>query len=247
VRTCSVTQNLRITPGVIQDYRKLAHFHYRDNRAAAFTNIFVIRPAGNPPACLFDETIGVICYRMPSPGVQLRSIATKNLFAGLDNTTRMALINKNIRCISRVIIEPRFRGLGLAARLVRETMPKISVPIIEAMAVMGLVNPFFEKAGMTPFKAKTPVRCARLAEALSIVGIERRQLIDPREVQLTLDELSKNKAAFIEAQIAAFLHSYGERRDMPPGLERTRFVLSRLTERPVYYIWFNPKLKLLTH
>jgi hypothetical protein len=247
VRTCSVTRNLRITPGTLDDYKRLAHFHYRDNRAAAFTNIFVIRPVGNLAARLRATTIGVICYRMPSPGVELRSIATDNLFAGLDNATRMAAINKNIRCISRVIIEPRFRGLSLAGRLVRETMPKINVPIIEAMAVMGLVNPFFEKAGMTPFAAKTPRRCVQLAEALSMVGIERRQLIDPRKVQLKLDKLSRNKAEFIEGQMVNFLHSYGERRNMKPGIERTRFVLSKLTERPVYYIWFNPKLKLVTH
>lgn len=247
MRTCSVTRNLRITPGAVEDYRTLAHFHYRDSRAAAFTNIFVIRPADNPAAHLTAKTIGAICYRMPTPGVQLRSIATNNLFAGLDATTRMALINKNIRCISRVIVEPRFRGVGLAARLVRETMPRINVPIIEAMAVMGLVNPFFEKAGMTPFKAKPSVRCARLAQALSMVGIEHRQLIDPPRVQQKLDKLSKKNAAFIEAHIANFLHGYGQRRNMPPGLERTRFVLGKLTERPVYYIWFNSKLKLLTH
>jgi hypothetical protein len=193
------------------------------------------------------DTIGVIAYRMPSPGLELRNVATGSLFAGLDNATRMAAINKNIRCISRVIIEPRFRGLGLAGRLARETMPKVNVPVIEAMAVMGLVNPFFERAGMTPFTAKVPARCVQLAEALSMVGIEQQKLIDPRKVQRKLDKLSKNKAEFIEGQIVRFLDSYGERRNIPPGLERTRFVLSKLTERPVYYIWFNPKLKLVTH
>jgi hypothetical protein len=100
---------------------------------------------------------------------------------------------------------------------------------------------------MTPFAAKTPRRCVQLAEALSMVGIEHRQLIDPRKVQLKLDRLSNNRASFIEGQIAGFLNSYGQRRNMKPGLERTRFVLSKLTERPVYYIWFNPKLKLVTH
>jgi len=247
VRTCSATRNLQITPGTLDDYKSLAHFHYRDSRAAAFTKIFAIRPAKNHTGSFGTRTVGVIAYRMPSPGLELRNIATGNLFAGLDNLTRMAAINKNIRCISRVIIDPRFRGLGLACRLVRETMNKINVPIIEAMAVMGLVNPFFEKAGMTPLTAKVPVRCVLLAEALSIVGIEQQQLVDTRKVQRKLDKLPKNKADFIEGQIANFLHSYGERRNMKPGIERTRFVLSKLTERPVYYIWFNPKLKLMTH
>jgi predicted GNAT family N-acyltransferase len=63
--------------------------------------------------------------------------------------TRLSLINKNVVCITRVIIDPRFRGLGLASRLVRETMGQMGRPIVESAAVMGHVNPFFEKAGMT--------------------------------------------------------------------------------------------------
>jgi hypothetical protein len=179
---------------------------------------------------------------MPSVGAELRNIATGNVFAGFDNRTRLGLINKNIRCISRVIIEPRFRGLGLASRLVRETMPKMDVPIIEAMAVMGLVNPFFEKAGMTSFTAKMPVRCIQLVEALSTVGIEERELIDAEEVQRKVKRLGRREGEFIELQIKHFLQSYGERRYEEAGLERMRFVLSKLTFRPVYYIWFNPKL-----
>jgi GNAT superfamily N-acetyltransferase len=181
---------------------------------------------------------------MPSVGVELRDIATDNLFAGLDKRTRLALINKNIRCISRVVVEPRFRGLGLASRLVRETMPKMNVPIIEAMAVMGLVNPFFEKAGMTAFTAKMPARCVQLTEAFNIVGIEKEELIDPQKVQRKLDLLGRSEAEFIELQIKRFLQSYGKRRYETAGLKRTEFVLSKLTARPVYYIWFNEELAL---
>ncbi len=192
------------------------------------------------------ETIGVIVYTLPSEGVELRNVATGNLFSDLDKKTRFTLINKNIRCIRRVIIEPRFRGLGLASRLVRETMPEMGVPIIEAMAVMGLVNPFFEKAGMKSYTAKMQERCIQLVEAFSLVAIEKDVLISPQKVQQKLDQLQRPEAEFIELQINRFLQSYGKRRYMPPGPGRTRFVLSKLTARPVYYIWFNPKLQLLT-
>ncbi|MGB2807105.1 MAG: hypothetical protein WBC22_05170, partial [Sedimentisphaerales bacterium] len=141
---------------------------------------------------------------------------------------------------------PRFRSLGLASRLVRETMPKINVPIIEAMAVMGIVNPFLEKAGMKAFAAKIQARCVRLVEALSMVGIERQDLIDPQKVRAKLDRLPAEKAEFIELEIYRFLQSYGSHRYSQAGLERTRYILSKLTARPLYYIWFNPKLKLRT-
>ncbi len=244
MRSCSVTKKLQIVPGCLDDYKKLARFHYRDSRIGPFAAIFAIRLDKALGTRLGTETIGVIVYTMPSVGVELRDIATDNLFTGLDKRTRLALINKNIRCVGRVIIEPRFRGLGLASQLVRETMPKMDVPIIEAMAVMGLVNPFFEKAGMKAFTAKMPARCVQLVEAFSMVGIEKDILISPQKVQQKLDQLGQREAEFIELQIKHFLQSYGRRRYERAGLERTGFVLSKLTLRPVYYIWFNENLEL---
>jgi hypothetical protein len=244
--SCSVTRGLRIVEGSFDDYKRLARLHYRGSQAGAVTAIFAIRPAKKLAGSLGTETIGVIAYRTPGPENELRNVATSNLFADFDRGTQLSLINKNIRCISRVIIEPRFRGLGLASRLVRETMPQVNVPIVEALAVMGRVNPFFEKAGMTAYAATMPARCVRLAEALSMVGIERRELIDPRAVQARLEALESEKAEFIEREIRNFLESYGEMRKSPASVERTRFVVSKLTERPVYYIWFNRELKLIT-
>ena len=239
MRSCSVCKRLRIVRGCRDDYEKLAHYHYRDSRLGPFAAIFALRYG--------DETIGVIVYAMPSPRLELRGIATGNLFVGFDKATQLALLNKNVRCISRVIIEPRFRSLGLATRLVHETMPRMSVPIVEAMAVMGLVNPFFEKAGMKAYKAKIPARCVQLVEALSMVGIEKDLLIDPQKVQRKLDRLPVAGAEFIELEIKRFLQCYSKRRNSQAGQERTRYVLSKLTARPVYYIWFNPKLELLTN
>jgi hypothetical protein len=238
MRSCSVIKKLQIVSGGFEDYKKLARFHYRDSRPGAYTAIFAIKPVKT----LSTEPVGVIVYTMPSMGAELRNVATGDFFAGFDNRTRLGLINKNIRCISRVIIEPRFRGMGLASRLVRETMPKMDVPIIEAMAVMGMVNPFFEKAGMKPFTANMPRRCVQLVEAFSMVGVEKEELIDSEGVQGKLARLGQREAEFIELQIRHFLQSYGERRYERAGLERTGFVLSKLTFRPVYYIWFNPKL-----
>lgn len=246
MRSCSVTKELRIVRGCLQDYKELAHYHYRDSRLGPFAAVFALKAAKALAGSFSTTVVGVIVYTMPSPGVELRKMATGDFFAGYDRVTHLALINNNIRCIGRVIIEPRFRGLGLASRLVRETMPQMNVPIIEALAVMGLVNPFFEKAGMTAYAGKMPVRCVQLMEAFSAVGIEKQELTDPQKVHRKLQKLGATESEFIKDQINRFLQSYGKRRNMRHCLERTRFVLSKLTERPVYYIWFNPKLKLIT-
>jgi hypothetical protein len=237
MKKCSVCRKMEIVPGCFEDYKQLAHYHYRRSRPGPYEKIFVLR--NDYLRSTRKKVLGVIVYSLPTPRLEIRSHVMDNFFCGFDKDTQLELINKNIRCMSRVIIEPRFRGLGLAQRLVRQTMPKMNVPIIEAVAVMGRINPFFEKAGMRPYTSNPSKHFTQLVEAFSIIGIEDKDLIDPRKVQRKLSLLNGKQAGFIECEIKRFLKGYGSRRDMPAGMVRTRYVLSRLNARPVYYIWFN--------
>jgi hypothetical protein len=81
-----------------------------------------------------------------------------------------------------------------------------------------------------------------MTEALSYLGIDGPMLLDAEKAERKLKKLKSPQAQFFERQARQFLQCYGKRKSMPPGLERTRFILSKLTERPVYYIWFNPEL-----
>jgi len=148
VRGCSITKDLEVVRGELNDYERLAGFHYRERKAGPFAGIFALRAKGHLAGRSGVKTVGVIVYRMPSMSCELRNAATGGVFAGFDRVTGLSLVNKNVRCISRVIIEPRFRGIGLANWLVRETMAEMGVAVVEAIAEMGMVNPFFEKAGM---------------------------------------------------------------------------------------------------
>jgi len=241
--TCSIARELQIVAGDMGDYEQLEAYHYRDDRPVAIKAVFALRPR-QPSHPLRRRPAGVIVYAMPNPRVALRRQATGGVFAGLDRQTELALLNRNVRCIARVIVEPRFRGIGLASRLVRETMPRMEVPIVEALGVMPIVNPFLERAGMKAFEPRTRVEHVEMLEALSTVGIEGHDLVDARAVQDKLDRLAEPTLEFLETHVQRFLRSHGRRRAMPSGLERTRYILGKLTERPAYYIWFHPKLEV---
>jgi ABC-type ATPase with predicted acetyltransferase domain len=58
------------------------------------------------------------------------------------------LINEEIVRISRVVVHPKFRGIGLGEFLVKETLSRVNAKVVEVLAVMARYNPFFEKAGM---------------------------------------------------------------------------------------------------
>lgn len=238
---CSLLKHLDIIQGTKTDYEQLSKYHYRNEKIGPYVAIFALKAKGKLALSLNQMAVGVIVYTMPSPSVELRNIALSDFFTGLDKQTRLSLINSNIRTISRVVIDPRFRRLGLVVKLVSQTMPKLNVTIIEAMAVMGLVNPFFERAGMTAYKAPLPARCVQMIEAFAYVGIKESRLIDAKKVQKKIDRLCGRKSVFLEKQMRTFLQSYGKRRLMADSLDRTRYILNKLTARPVYYIWFNKK------
>jgi GNAT superfamily N-acetyltransferase len=230
---CTVTRNLKIVEGDIADWRRLKHFHYRQGELPAYDKIFTIK-----------NGIGVIIYAMPVPHLQMRNFATANCFCGFDKRTSLNLVNNNVRCISRVVIDPRYRGLGLAQKLIRHTMPLMNIAVIEAQAVMGKINPFFQKAGLTPYVAPLSKQTVKMSQALSEVGIDKKNYSDAKRVHHKIKSLKSEKADFIERQTAHFLSGYCKKRFLPFSIERTAFILTRLSARPVYYAWFNPNVSL---
>jgi ABC-type ATPase with predicted acetyltransferase domain len=68
---------------------------------------------------------------------------------GLAYRERLRWANENVRTISRVIVHPQFRGIGVAAEVVRCVLEGCPTRWVEAVAAMGKVHPFFERAGMT--------------------------------------------------------------------------------------------------
>ncbi|MCK4625480.1 MAG: hypothetical protein KAV00_09245, partial [Phycisphaerae bacterium] len=44
-----------------------------------------------------------------------------------------------------------YRSCGLAVRLVRHALRTTQMPLIEALATMGAIHPFFERGGMSAF------------------------------------------------------------------------------------------------
>jgi GNAT superfamily N-acetyltransferase len=61
---------------------------------------------------------------------------------------RAAFVNAHVRTVSRVVVHPQFRGLGLASELVRKLIDVCPTRYVEASAVMAHVHPFFAAAGM---------------------------------------------------------------------------------------------------
>jgi hypothetical protein len=95
------------------------------------------------------EVIGVLAISRPPLNDSWRTTAWPDLFPpGLTPFQRATRINTHVRIISRVIVKPAKRSLSIARDLVEHYLSHPLTTCTEAIAAMGDIVPFFQRAGM---------------------------------------------------------------------------------------------------
>jgi len=143
---CTIYDTVQVEKGSIDDYYQLSRFHYKSKGHEESEGL----RARNCFKLLYDdELIGVIVYCSSYLNLKPRNMVFGRRYVFTPGDLHTAnLINEEITRISRVVIHPKFRGIGLGAYLVKETLSKVNAKVVETLAVMARYNPFFEKAGM---------------------------------------------------------------------------------------------------
>ena len=223
------------------NYKWLYQYHYRTSHTGPVAGVWVLNPRKNCTNPYVYFPIGVIIYGMPSANQAGRNRFASCFLEKRTQSERLREMNRRLRTIRRVIIAPAFRGLGLATKLVRDTLPLIGTEFVESYTVSGENCGFFQKAGMERFSPPIRPETTALQNGLRRLGISESLWWDSREVYNRLSGL--NRKAFTEADhlIENFLKPYKNKRGMNHSMERIRFVLSRLSGRPTYYFWQNTK------
>jgi len=121
-------------------------------------------------------------------------------------------LNLGLSTISRIVIHPKYRSIGLGAKLIRETLPRVGTPCIEMIAVMAKYNPFAEKAEMKKVLEQKPSEEAKqVADALSSLGFDLKLLGSQKHVSEKLQSLSpEHLSALREAFLKMIIRVSGE-------------------------------------
>ena len=133
----------RVTRGERADYLALERFHYRRGRPATWAGVWVVR-YGDGSAIDRVVAVGVLSFPCVNCDARDRALG----LARMPVKKRLRYVNEHVRVISRVVVHPQFRAMGLASRLVSHICEESNVRWIEAMAAMGRVHPLFERGGM---------------------------------------------------------------------------------------------------
>ncbi len=138
---------LALLRGCARDYDALSAFHYVAPRPATWADVWVVRyrsSAREEPGDERPVAVGVLSYPVPS-SFGRETYFNRRHFSRREN---LVFANQHIRTISRVIVHPQFRALGLSTLLVRTLCDACRTRYVEALASMGRAHPLFERAGM---------------------------------------------------------------------------------------------------
>jgi len=194
-KECSLVKEMHVDEGTVQDWRKLAGFHYRSHKIVAPRKIFCLKRG--------DELCGVIVYCYPPPTCFGRRLVLPKM--------TMKELNRDLSIISRVVVHPKYRTVGLGVKLVKETLPLAGTPGVEMPAVMAKYNPFGEKAEMRKIAEQPPPKEAlAIAEILQRLGFNIQLLGSEKYVlnklqTLSDEDLEKVREAFIKHCHARFM------------------------------------------
>jgi hypothetical protein len=132
-------------------------------------------------------------------------------------------MNKQLSIINRVVIHPKYRTIGLGAKLISQTLPLTGTLYVEMVAVMAKYNPFAEKAGMRRIAEQQPTEgVLRISELLSDFGFDLQLLGSSRYVFSKIETLSpaqigKLKELFIKNKHPRFKKEFAVSRHQPFG------------------------------
>jgi len=246
-RPCSVLKDLKISRGTYEDYKKLAQFHYKGERPAGITDIF--------KAEIGEELVGVIVYTATYLNLKPRHVALPHVLEIYREKGHEALaeyINKNFRRIARVVVAPKYRGVGLGVRLVKETMPLVGVPYIETLAVMAKYNPFFEKAGMkeVEYEREYDKRQQKVLEIFESMGLNVELSKSKKRNLEWLKTLNKKQVKRVANILKRLLVEKFTSPKISKKLKEGKYTFEDLAEaitllraKPKYYIWKNPSFE----
>ena len=243
---CTVTRDITIREASKKDYDRLGHLHYRDSRVPVPLKFFAMERS--------EELVGVIAYCYPSIVAGGRRQAAGYL-------PRVEELNRDWAVISRVIVHPKYRTIGLGARLVRETLPMVGRRYVELIAVMAQYNPFAEHAGMKRIQETEPHPSVwRAVDRLHEMGFDPTMMASEAYNLRQLCELSDDAIDRVrETLLGVSTHYYKRLSRGGPGsslayirkaqmrdwlweqpresLAKSLRILSVLSETKVYLFW----------
>ena len=230
-RPCSLLEKMEIGEGSSEDWRLLSFLHYRSQSIGGASKIY--------KASVDGRVVGVVVYStpyFPAPGYSECFNPEWYLRERFGNVLR----------VSRVVVHPSFRGIGLSKKLLQESMRTLDKPFVEIVSTMQLYHNF-TKSYMITVKKVSNERKRKALERMALeTGIDPEKPVAEVARMLKTGGAVKRLAKWIEENYHIFLE---KRRDAKVRLRDKQQVLTALMRikasaaPKLYAVWINPDEK----
>ena len=107
---------------------------------------------------LIEPEVAFIGYTYAFRNNSVRLAALPEL-TKMNRRRQMSFLNRNIRCLTRVMVKPLYRGRGIASQIIAETLPLVSVPFIECLTFTAGIASILSKAGFVNHGRQASGQC----------------------------------------------------------------------------------------
>lgn len=208
---CSVTEDVSLREGSREDYERLSHLHYRNSGLPVPRQIYAMEREG--------ELLGVVVYSYPP-------IRASGRREAVGYSPKIGELNESWAIISRVVVHPKYRTIGLGSYLVRESLARQGSEHVELIAVMARYNPFAERAGMRLIRVTEPhASVVRAIEGLHGLGFNPVLLASARGNEEILVSMPRDRLEALKQILLGISTLYYKRlsRSSRPYVRRAEF------------------------
>ncbi len=236
-------QDVTYERGTAADWKRLKHLHYASGNPATYHSIHVLRhPAINGPAA-------VAVFSYPDLHSSARNLATSDEYVIHGSGPRARRLNRDIVRLSRVVVAPELRAIGLARHLILKAVPTLDVAYVEATASMARYTGFLTAAGFRHIPQGQSEVEAQLLDWAAQLGLPGQLCLSPTQFTAWIDALSvRGRRQARKVVWMYFFHFVLHRRTRskrplrvpdakdPRWPEAMELAAKRISDRPDYYI-----------
>ena len=133
----SFRDELEIKEGKVSDWPYFAKWHYRGHGLGPVRRVNLLQHG--------EEKVGICVFGFGS----LANAHRNRLFGlrGPMSSAKARIINNNFACVSRLVLDSRYRGAGIGGWFLRRACEAAPWPWIELISEMANLVPFYQAAG----------------------------------------------------------------------------------------------------
>ncbi|AQQ09766.1 hypothetical protein L21SP3_01578 [Sedimentisphaera cyanobacteriorum] len=219
-----------------EEYDGFERWHYCASRPGLVCEAFLLRG-------IAGEKAGIITFSYPPANCAGRNAVFGKLLKRFPQAggQRLRAVNAHFRIVSRIVILPEYRGLGIGRKFLIKTVQFCSAGCVEALSASARLGNLFASAG---FKRCRPAESEKKMRLKALLTQNRIPLARTSKAQRkkALENASYAQKEKIQRAAVNLLKSYGSLSRRAEG-EILEKAVEKLELKPEYCFFIkNPKL-----